>query len=187
MRVKHARNCQLESSFVLVSLLQRSLALLQEQVRVVLAGKLANLNEEISQVFFERGDVLVQVEQTRNCDLDLVVGQVRECRSQEVGHKVLNKRDVGARQRNGRHDGVEMDCDLVGLDQREHVSQDGGMHRQSGGVGRVRHHAEHVLKDVGVVCLQFEMKTRLNSASEKYNTFKFILKEERVSLLSFDI
>jgi hypothetical protein len=65
----------------------------------------------------------------------------------------LNECDVGAWQRHRANDRVEMDSDFVGLHQREHVGQDGGMHGESGSVRRVCDDAEHVLQDVCVVCL----------------------------------
>ena len=153
MRVQHSRHGELESPFVLLGLLEGGLALLEEQIGIVLAGEFPDLNEEVPEVLLEGRDVLVEVEQPRDGDLDLVVGQMRKRGAEKVGNELLHEGDVGAGQRLRRRRGVQVDADLVRLKQGEHVGQDGGVHRQSGRVRRVRDHAEHVLKDVGVVRL----------------------------------
>ena len=52
---------------------------------------------------------------------------------------------------------IKWGCDLVGLHQREHVGEDGGVHAQARRVTRVGDHAEHVLQDVSVISLGKEM------------------------------
>jgi len=115
--------------------------------------ELPDLHEEVPEVLLERGNVLVQVEQSRHRDLDLIVGQVGERSSQQVGHELLDVRDVGSGQGDRGRRRVEVDRDLARLDKGEHVGQDGGVHRQPGSVRRVRDNAEHVLQDVRVVRL----------------------------------
>ena len=68
-------------------------------------------------------------------------------------HIYLHVGDVCSGQRHGADNRIKVDCDLVRLHQSEHVCQDRRVHREPGGVGRVRDDAEHVLQDVGVVCL----------------------------------
>ena len=153
MRVQHSRNSELEPPLVVLGLLEGGLALLEEEVGVVLAGELSNLDEEVSEVFLERRDVLVEVEQSLDSDFDLVVREMRKRRAEKVGHELLHEGDVGAGQRQRRGGRVQVDGDLVGLQQGEHVGQDGGVHRQAGSVRGVRDHAEHVLQDVCVVRL----------------------------------
>ena len=98
-------------------------------------------------MLFESGNVLVQVEQARHRNLDLVGSEVGERRPQKRGHKVLHVEDVVRLPR------VEAGRDLVRLDQGKHVREDGGVHREAGRVRRVRHDTEHVLQDVRVVGL----------------------------------
>ena len=71
MRVQHAGHSDRNLSLLLLSGLQRLLALFEEKVRVVLARELPNLHQEVPQVLLERGDVLVEVEQPSHRYLDL--------------------------------------------------------------------------------------------------------------------
>ena len=89
VRVEHTRYGHLEPALVILSLFQCSFAFLQEKIRVILPCEFADLNKEIPKVLLEGGDVLVEVEQALNGNLDLVVGQVGECRPQKVCNKVL--------------------------------------------------------------------------------------------------
>lgn len=153
MRVQHSGNGKLEPPLVVLSLLERGLAFLQEEVGVVLAGELADLDEEVPEMLLECRNVLVKVEQSLDSDLDLVVCEVRECSAEKVGHELLHECDVGPRERQRGGGWVQVDGDLVGLQECEHVGQDGGMHGESGSVRRIRDNAEHVLQDVRVVRL----------------------------------
>ncbi len=58
MRVQHSRYAQLEYPLVVLRLLEGSLSLFEEKVRVVLAGELTDLDKEIPKVLLERRDVL---------------------------------------------------------------------------------------------------------------------------------
>ena len=71
VRVQHARHSDRYLSLLLLSSLQRLLALLEEKVGVVLARELPNLHEEVPQVLLERRDVLVEVEKSSHSYLDL--------------------------------------------------------------------------------------------------------------------
>ena len=71
MRVQHAGHRDSNLSLLLVSGLERLLALLEEKVGVVLARELTNLHEKVSQVLLERGDVLIEVEEPSHSYLDL--------------------------------------------------------------------------------------------------------------------
>lgn len=90
--------------------------------------------------------VLVQVEQPRHEDLDLVVGQVVERRLEQRRHVLLHVQHVVG----GR---AEADGDPARLHQREHVRQDGRVVLQAGRVRRVRHHREDLHQDVREVGL----------------------------------
>ena len=92
MRVEDAGHADLDLALLLLGCLQRGLALLQEEVAVILARELTDLDQEVPEVLLEGGYVLVQVEQALDRDLDLVVQEVRESGAEEVGRKVLRER-----------------------------------------------------------------------------------------------
>ncbi len=120
MRIQHARHSDLNFTLLVLSLFESDLSFLEEKIRVVRAGELPDLHEEVSQVLLEARDVLVQVEETRDCDFDLVVRQMREGCSEQIGDKFLDEGHVAACPR-AWAGGVEADGDLVGLHQGEHV------------------------------------------------------------------
>ena len=90
------------------------LSLLQVQIGVVLPSKLPDLYQEVSQMVLklnwnnicenliltnlETRYILVEVEKTSHCDLDLVVGQVGESRLQQIRNKTLEKMKFGVKQ-----------------------------------------------------------------------------------------
>ena len=86
MRVQHAGHRDSNLSLLLVSGLERLLALLEEKVGVVLARELTNLHEKVSQVLLERGDVLIEVEEPSHSYLDL-----REMKRQHENRKHISE------------------------------------------------------------------------------------------------
>jgi hypothetical protein len=92
VRVEHARHGRRDLSLFVLRRLERRVALLEEQVRVVLARKLSDLDQKVPQMLLEGQDVLVQVEEALDGDLDLVVREVGERGAEKVGNKVLKKK-----------------------------------------------------------------------------------------------
>ena len=73
MRIQNARNGHLHPSFVILSSLESCFPFLQEKIRVILSGEFSNLHQEVSEMVFEGWDVLVKVEETCHCNLDLII------------------------------------------------------------------------------------------------------------------
>ena len=58
----------------------------------------SDLYKEVPQVFLEGGDILVEVDHALNCNLDLVLREVREGSLEQVSHKALHESNItGAR------------------------------------------------------------------------------------------
>ena len=57
-----------------------------------------DLNEEISEMFPESSDVLIQVKEAFNSHFKLKLRQVGEGIVQDLRHKILDEDDVGGRQ-----------------------------------------------------------------------------------------
>lgn len=91
-------------------------------------------------------DVLIEVEQTGDEDFDLIISQMTEGGFEQRRDVVLDVEDVVRRR-------PETDRDPAGLDQREHVRQNGRMVLQAGRVRGVRYYREDLHQDVREVGL----------------------------------
>lgn len=80
----------------------------------------SDLYKEVSQVFLEGRNILVEVHHALNSNLDLVLRQVREGSLEKVGHKALDVGDI-VRAWGCRVGRVQAHCDTVLLHQSEHV------------------------------------------------------------------
>merc|ERR1719228_2517317 len=110
---------------------ESSLSLLQVKICVIFTSELSDLDEEISEVILESWDVLIQVEQSCDRYLDLIVHHVTDSLVGDV--------------KGGSH--------FFRFDQCEHVGEDCSVHGETGSVRCVRHYTEHVLQNVCVVRL----------------------------------
>lgn len=91
-------------------------------------------------------DILIEVEQTGDEDLDLVVGQVTEGGFEQRRHVLLDVEHIVRRR-------SQADRDPTGLNKREHVRQDGCVVLQTGRMRGIRHYREDLHQDVREVCL----------------------------------
>ena len=73
MRIQNARNRHLHPSLVILSSLESCFPFFQEEIRVILSGEFSDLHQEVSEMVFEGWDVLVKVEETCHCNLDLII------------------------------------------------------------------------------------------------------------------
>ena len=94
MRIEDARNRHLDSSLLLLSCLESSFSFLQVKVSVILPCELPDLDEEISQMIFEPGNILIKVEKTGHRDLDLIVSQMWESCFQKICYKSLKQKYI---------------------------------------------------------------------------------------------
>lgn len=76
---------------------------------------------------------MIQIEQSRDKDLDLIIGQVAESRFEQRRHILLNVDGVVGY-------GSKENRNLICFHQREHVGEYLGMHRNTGRMRCVRHH-----------------------------------------------
>lgn len=81
-----------------------------------------NLHQEVPQMLFEGGYILIQIEHTLHHDLDLVVRQMGKCRSEQSRCKLLYIQNVV-------RCGSQLAVDSASFHQREYVRQYGGVHR----------------------------------------------------------
>lgn len=91
-------------------------------------------------------DVLIEVEQTGDEDLDLIIGQMAEGGFEQRRDVILDVQYVVRR-------GTKADRNPAGLNQREHVRQNGGVVLEAGRVRGVRYHREDLHQDVREVGL----------------------------------
>ena len=146
MRIQDSGDRHLHFSLVLLSRPQGLFSFFQEKITIIFASKLPDLDKEISQMILESRNVLVKIEQPCNCDLDLIICQMRKCILEKIRHKSLYVRHViHVVRRLLRR--IERRRDLVRLDETEHVGEDGGVHGEARRVAGVGHHAEHVLNN----------------------------------------
>ncbi len=71
VRIQNSRNGLLHATLILHRLPQRLLSFLQIQVTGVIAGELLDLNQKVSQVLLESGQVLVQVKESLDYEVYL--------------------------------------------------------------------------------------------------------------------
>jgi hypothetical protein len=75
-------------------------------------------------MFLESRDVLIKVEESLDCNLDLVVSEMWECCPQKTCNKLLNVQCVVMGWTQGHSDPPQ-------LHQTKHVRQDRSVHRQT--------------------------------------------------------
>lgn len=104
---------------VLSSCLLTSLKSLHMNIHFINKGKnrqiystYSDLYKEVSQVFLEGRNILVEVHHALNSNLDLVLRQVGEGSLEKVGHKALDVGDI-VRARGCRVGRVQAHCDTV--------------------------------------------------------------------------
>ena len=78
MRVEYTGNGLLHAAFFIGCLAQRLLSLFQIEVVHVVASKLLDLNQKVSEVLFERGQILVEIEEAFDNESDLRTVKLRE-------------------------------------------------------------------------------------------------------------
>lgn len=68
----------MNASFVFGRFTQGFFALFEEQVARVVAGELFDLHQEVSEMFFERGQILIEIEKAFDDHSDLRTSEIRK-------------------------------------------------------------------------------------------------------------
>lgn len=123
-----------------------------EQSAVIFNAKLLQLNEEITQMRFERRQIHVDIKHSVHKFSDLAPCEIGEARNEQIRNVLTKECRVGLPGSSGGWI-KERDRDLIHLYKMEHVTKESCMHFEAGFVETVGHNSKDILNECKQILL----------------------------------